>query len=70
MSDTDTITYVCANCGYTNVWTRDEILQRGANVLFRVLFRGEDEETFSLPCKNPNTSCRKYMSVAVPVRRT
>ena len=36
MSDTnDTQQYVCPNCNYTNSWTRDEILQRGKEVIYR-----------------------------------
>jgi hypothetical protein len=63
MSDIEQIRYVCNTCGYTNVWTRDEIMQRGE----RVIYKGDHEEIFSLPCKNPNLPCHERTRVAVPV---
>jgi hypothetical protein len=64
MSTSEPITYTCRNCGYQNAWTRDEILQRGEEVVYR----GDQEEIFSLPCKNPNVNCTHRTRVAVPVQ--
>lgn len=64
MPDTNSITYICSKCGYTNIWTRDEIVQRGAEVVYR----GEQEELFSLPCKNPQLACPERTRVAVPIK--
>ncbi len=63
MSKHERVTYDCPECGYTNVWTRDEIRQRGE----QVLYRGDREEIFSLPCKNPRITCPGRMRVAVPI---
>jgi hypothetical protein len=61
MSD-DKVTYVCPNCGYTNVWTRDEIARLKTQVVYR-----DDEELYSLPCRNPHLrpACPEYYTVAV-----
>lgn len=52
--------YNCPKCGYTNVWTRDEILQRGQEIVYR----GDDEALYSLRCKNP-AGCNERMRVAL-----
>jgi hypothetical protein len=68
MSNSDTVSYVCSECGYTNVWTRDEIRQRGEQVVYKGEPDARDqEELFSLPCKNPKLFCRGRMLVAVPI---
>ncbi len=64
MTDPEQIRYVCPNCSYVNVWTRDEILQRGEELLYR----GANEEIFSLPCKNPAINCTRRTRVAVPIK--
>jgi hypothetical protein len=63
MNETEQISYTCQNCGYTNVWTHNEILQRGEEIIYR----GDDdtEEIFSLPCKNPRLKCPQRTKVAV-----
>lgn len=63
-ADNDTIRYECPKCRYVNLWTRAEIVQRG----YEEIFRGDDEEIYSLPCKNPN-GCGHRMRVAVRRRR-
>jgi hypothetical protein len=65
MTNSDRVSFVCTTCGYTNVYSRDEILQRGEEVLFR----GEKEEIFSLPCKNPALACPQRTQVAVPIKQ-
>lgn len=45
--DNNTVRYICSKCGYTNVWTLDEILQRGKEVIYR----GDNEMVYSLLCK-------------------
>ena len=65
MRNTESISYECPNCGYTNVWTRDEILQRGESMLYR----GDDTETFSLPCKNPTLNCPQRTRVEVAITK-
>ncbi|HEU4327718.1 MAG TPA: hypothetical protein VFS21_31555 [Roseiflexaceae bacterium] len=62
-NNTTTEQYTCPNCGYTNVWTRDEILQRGKEIVFR----GDDEVIYSLRCKNPS-GCAARMRVAIDRR--
>ena len=50
MPNGDTVRYTCDVCSYVNIWTRDEIVQRGQ----KVIFRGDDDgDVYSLPCKNP-----------------
>jgi hypothetical protein len=67
MSETvESLTYLCRQCGYQNVWTREEILQRGE----AVLYRSDTEEVFSLPCKNPTFRCPQRTLVAVPIEST
>lgn len=61
MPDTNTITYTCPQCGYQNHWTRDEVLQKGR----KVTLLGDDEDLYSLPCKNPQLDCAGRMRVAV-----
>lgn len=62
MGDKDTTErYTCRKCGYTNIWTRDEILQRGKEVIYR----GEDEAVYSLSCKG---GCGDRMRIAVKRR--
>ncbi|PDW03071.1 hypothetical protein [Candidatus Viridilinea mediisalina] len=61
MSETNpSIQYTCTKCGYPNVWRRDELLQRGREVIYR----GNDEAVYSLRCKNP-VGCDERMRVAV-----
>jgi len=65
MSNTTTSErYACPKCGYTNIWTRDEILQRGKEVIYR----GDNEATYSLHCKNPS-GCDHRMRVAVKIQK-
>jgi predicted nucleic-acid-binding Zn-ribbon protein len=52
--------YDCPKCGYTNLWTRDEVLQRGKEEIYR----GDDETIYSLRCKNP-LGCDQRVRVAV-----
>lgn len=61
MSD-DKVTYVCPNCGYNNTWTRAEIAQLKQQVVYR-----DDEEIYSLPCRNPHLrpACPEHYKVAV-----
>ena len=62
MSDSESVTYICHICGYTNTWTRNEILQKGK----KELYRGE-EVRYSLQCKNPSLrpSCEGRNVVAL-----
>lgn len=61
MSEADqNIQYTCTKCGYTNLWRRAELLQRGREVIFR----GNGEAVYSLRCKNP-IGCDERMRVAV-----
>ncbi|ACL26530.1 hypothetical protein [Chloroflexus aggregans] len=61
MSDNErTVQYTCLKCGYKNSWTRDEILQRGKEVIYR----GEHEVIYSLRCKNP-AGCPQRMRIAL-----
>jgi hypothetical protein len=50
MANEETITYTCEVCGYRNIWTRDQIVQRGK----REVYRDGTPEQYTLPCKNPN----------------
>ncbi|MFQ3634182.1 hypothetical protein [Roseiflexus sp.] len=64
MSDNDnTERYMCSKCGYLNIWTRDEILQRGREIVYR----GDNEDVYSLRCKNPK-GCDQRMRIAVKRR--
>lgn len=63
MSNDETERYTCPKCGYLNVWTRNEILQRGQEVIYR----GDDEVVYSLRCKNP-AGCNERMRIAVKLR--
>jgi hypothetical protein len=59
MSDNNpTEQYTCRKCGYTNIWTRNEILQRGQEVIYR----GENEVVYSLSCKG---GCGERMRIAI-----
>ncbi len=49
MSSAEAITYICDVCGYTNVWTRDQVVQRGTIVVYR----GDETDEYIVPCKNP-----------------
>lgn len=61
MSDNDNSErYTCTKCGYINIWTRDEVLQRGKEVIYR----GENEVIYSLRCKNP-AGCDQRMRIAI-----
>ena len=56
--DTTIVRYNCSNCGNTNIWTRNEILQRGSEIIYR----GDDEVVYTLLCKH----CRiERMRIAV-----
>jgi hypothetical protein len=57
MNETAPLRYKCEKCGWDNVWTRDQILQRGEMVVYR---RDEEEmEEYSLPCQRPvRPACR------------
>ena len=61
MPDNNTIEYKCDKCGYNNLWTRDEILQKGR----KVTLLGDDEDIYSLPCKNPKLNCDGRRRIAV-----
>ena len=62
MPDQNTITYACDVCGYANTWTRDEALQRGT----KEVYRGDEEDRYSLPCKNPvRPRCKGRYVVAI-----
>jgi hypothetical protein len=61
MSNQDTITYTCPQCGYGNAWTRAEILQRGR----KEVYRGDDWERYTLPCKNKRTACSGRHTVEI-----
>ena len=62
MSNADSITYTCRNCGWANTWTRDEI----ARLKFEVVYR-DDYEEYSLPCKNPTLRppCPERRKIAI-----
>lgn len=61
MSDNDNSErYTCTKCGYINIWTRDEVLQRGKELIYR----GDDEAVYSLRCKNP-AGCDQRMRIAI-----
>ncbi|WP_333691897.1 hypothetical protein [Chloroflexus sp.] len=62
MSD-DHEQYTCPKCGYLNLWTRAEILQRGKEEIYR----GDNEVVYSLRCKNPQ-GCDQRMRIAVKRR--
>ena len=64
MANENTITYICEICGYTNIWTRDQILQRGK----KEIYRGNDLDEYILTCKNPNArpECTGRHKVGVP----
>lgn len=49
-NDPNRMQYECRKCGYINIWTRDQVLQQGCEVIYR----GDDEATYLLRCKNPN----------------
>lgn len=61
MSNTKTISYTCQECGYQNTWTRDQIVQKGR----KQTLLGDDEDLYSLKCKNPQVDCPGRMRVAV-----
>lgn len=61
--DNESVSYTCPKCGYPNVWTRNEILQRGKEVIYR----GEREDVYSLRCKNP-LGCDQRMRIALKRR--
>ena len=65
MSD-NKITYTCPNCGYSNTWTRDEIDQLKQQVVYR-----DDEEIYSLPCRNPHLrpACPAYYKVDIAKKK-
>jgi hypothetical protein len=73
MTASTSITYVCQECGYQNIWTRDEIPQKGQ----RELFRDENvapgklaEDVYSLPCKNPlSPRCTGRYKIALPRKK-
>ncbi|WP_298405010.1 hypothetical protein [uncultured Chloroflexus sp.] len=54
------VQHTCPKCGYVNVWTRDEIVQRGRIVIYR----GEREVVYSLRCKNP-VGCDQRFRIVV-----
>jgi hypothetical protein len=64
MANDQTITYTCDICGYVNVWTRDQIMQRGK----KEIYRGGELEEYTLACKNPNLrpECSGRHKVGVP----
>lgn len=62
MSDENTISYPCQECGYQNNWTRDQILQKGKKTTF---LGEEDEDLYSLPCQNPRLDCHGRRRIAV-----
>ena len=66
MTQADTITYTCSECGYVNVWTRDEILRRGKKEVYRASESDVvQEDYYALPCKNPKIACRGLRTIAV-----
>jgi hypothetical protein len=64
-----TITYTCEICHHPNVWTRDQILQRGTLVVYRGAEAELDE--YLLACRNPTSrpACPGRRKIAVPRRR-
>ncbi|MBP1469004.1 hypothetical protein EYB53_025065 [Candidatus Chloroploca sp. M-50] len=58
-----TESYHCPKCGYWNIWTHDQIRQRGREVIYR----GENEAVYTLRCQNSN-GCDQRMRVAIPVK--
>ncbi|WP_322822486.1 hypothetical protein [Chloroflexus sp.] len=62
MSDNDSVHYNCPKCGYTNIWTRDELLQKGQKIIYRQ--ETVDTLEFSVRCKNRD--CDHRMRIRVP----
>ena len=71
MSNTDSVTYTCPECGYVNVWTRDEVIQRGDIIDYRVTpsTLTSTEDRYSLKCRNPALLCPARMIVAIKRER-
>lgn len=57
------IVYTCGSCGHTNRWTRDQIVQRGREEVYR----GTHETRYSLPCQS-RTGCSVRTVVALEKR--
>jgi predicted nucleic-acid-binding Zn-ribbon protein len=64
MNSGERITHKCPRCGYTNVWIRKEILQRGKVDMYK----SEQKKKFSLRCKNQDIDYTNRTSVEVPVK--
>jgi hypothetical protein len=66
MAEQETLQYTCDVCGYENLWTRDQIVQRGREEVYRA--QNRNEVVYSLRCKNPKRPpCegRRLVGVAV-----
>ena len=64
MGNNDTVTYACQECGYVNIWTKAQILQRGK----KEIYRGGELDEYTLACKNPNArpECPGRHKIGVP----
>ncbi len=58
----DSVRYECPKCKHLNIWTRDELLQRGQRVIYRAEETNE-EIIFSVRCKN--RYCDERMRIAL-----
>lgn len=61
----ETLEYICQKCGYRNIWTDDEVRQRGRKEIYR---SSEDEVIYSLRCKNsgpPRCDARRTIALSV-----
>lgn len=63
MSRSQQVSYQCPKCGFTNEWTRDEIIQRGEEKIRRGEYVPYE---YTLPCRNPRLRCPGRHVIKVP----
>lgn len=62
MSENNSISYKCPKCDYLNIWTRDELLQKGQKIVYRQ--ETVDVLEYSVRCKNRD--CDHRMRIQIP----
>lgn len=62
MSDNNSVSYKCPKCDYLNIWTRDELLQKGQKIVYRQ--ETVDVLEYSVRCKNRD--CDHRMRIQIP----
>lgn len=66
MSNQNFIQFTCLRpeCGYLNVWTRQEVLQKAQGIIF--LGTKAKSKIYLVPCKNPKApSCPEQRRIEI-----